>query len=189
MCTNNSQANNNGEEEFIEKLASWIVQGINKVLRMGIMHSYAPIHWHQWDKRKTHKRGVKYLAFTNRGDPSKPGPRRHWRVHPARECPMALVRDGVASRHLRLPSHPPRLRLAAPRPIPPRLIACLSEASLEGLATIYQAAEATGDFPKAARNVEVRLIGPKRRPIGLYPAVYRVWSRLHVDKVRAWDDR
>ena len=57
------------------------------------MHSYAPIHWHQWDKRKTHKRGVKYLAFTNRGDPSKPGPRRHWDVLFSSDFDVAMERD------------------------------------------------------------------------------------------------
>ena len=98
MCTTNARANNNGEEEFIEKLAKLDCTGNQqKILGMGIMHSYAPIQCQQWDKRKTHMRGVKYLAFINRGSPLHPGPRKHWRVHPARECPMVLVRVGALS--------------------------------------------------------------------------------------------
>ena len=50
--------------------------------------------------------------------------------------------------------------------IPPRLMTVIIEADMEPLVLSLQASEATGDFPGG-------LFGPKRRPFGLYRAVYR----------------
>ena len=91
----NAGASDNGKAEDVEKLLNWIVQDFKTHQRIGIMQKYAIVDSHQGGKHKTHKRGVKYPAFTNRGNPPNPGSRKHWRVHPARGCPTVLFRVGA----------------------------------------------------------------------------------------------
>ena len=64
--------------------------------------------------------------------------------------------------------------------------ALLPQALLESLVELYHAAEATGDFGSAIRLVVVPLITAKRRPIGLYSALVRVWASARKRLVYQW---
>ena len=69
-----------------------------------------------------------------------------------------------------------KLRTSTPDGWHPRHIALLPLPLLQTLVGLFHAAEATGDFGPAIRLVVVPLITAKRRPIGLYSALVRVWA-------------
>ena len=71
-----------------------------------------------------------------------------------------------------------------------RAIAALPEGQLRALADLLNACEATGTWPERWRLVLIVLL-PKpdggRRPIGLFPAVIRVWMRARSAALREWE--
>ncbi len=72
----------------------------------------------------------------------------------------------------------------------PRQLANLSDAALEVLATLLQIAELTGSWPpQVSLVVTVMLPKPSGgfRPIGLLPAIYRVWARARRGEADAWE--
>ena len=121
--------------------------------------------WHKLWKAEDHPR------------PPEPLPPLDWY-----SSPQPLVPAQIRTAAARLSS-----KTSAVCGFPPRLFAHLSEQALEGLALIYQAAEITMEFPADARATEVRLIGDKRCPIGLFGAVYRIWASIRVEDARRWE--
>ena len=74
--------------------------------------------------------------------------------------------------------------------IAPRALARLSEPLLRSLCAILMAVELSGRWPSIVQLVLIVLL-PKpdggRRPIGLFPAVVRVWARARRIASRAWE--
>eukprot|EP00974_Lingulodinium_polyedra_P028707 2764395-Lingulodinium_polyedra.AAC.1 len=73
----------------------------------------------------------------------------------------------------------------------PRGMAYLSEPGLRCMALIFVIVELWGDFPSAVAWLLVRLLrkpaGRSRRPIGLYPGIFRAWGRLRRAVMAAWE--
>jgi len=74
--------------------------------------------------------------------------------------------------------------------VAPRALARLSDHALRGLCAVLMAAELLGRWPSIAALVLIVLL-PKpdggRRPIGLFPAIIRVWARARSHVARAWE--
>ncbi len=74
----------------------------------------------------------------------------------------------------------------------PRGLACLSDEALATLATLLEAVETSGIWPRQLSMVVAALL-PKPaggyRPIGLAPAVYRLWSKVRRADADAWERR
>ena len=72
----------------------------------------------------------------------------------------------------------------------PRAVAALPQWQLQMLADILNECEATGVWPKRWNLVLIALL-PKpdggRRPIGLFPAVVRIWMRTRAPALRQWE--
>ncbi len=72
----------------------------------------------------------------------------------------------------------------------PRHFACLSDDALQALGTILQTVELTGRWPRQLECVVTALLPkPKggHRPIGLLPAVYRVWTKARRELTDRWE--
>jgi len=74
--------------------------------------------------------------------------------------------------------------------VAPRAFARLSDSLLRALCVILMAAELAGAWPSLVDFVLIVLI-PKsdggRRPIGLFPALVRIWARSRAFAARAWE--
>ncbi len=74
----------------------------------------------------------------------------------------------------------------------PRHISCLSEEALQSLSLILAAVEASAMWPTQVSLIVAALL-PKPaggfRPIGLAPAVYRVWSKARRLEADAWEKK
>ena len=71
----------------------------------------------------------------------------------------------------------------------PRHIGLLSNNLLEVLSTLYEILERTGHMPQQQRQVHVFLLNKTSggtRPIGLFTAFYRVWSKARATTAAAW---
>jgi hypothetical protein len=104
-------------------------------------------------------------------------------VQPQGQMPPLTVEE-VRAAALRF-----KLRTCTPDGWHPRHIALLPHALLAALVQLYHAAEATGDFAEGTRLVVVPLITAKRRPIGLYSALVRVWAAARKQLVYRWSRR
>ncbi len=69
----------------------------------------------------------------------------------------------------------------------PRHFALLSDGSLKMLGQLIRIIESVGDFPSRTQDVAVALITDKRRPIGLYRALFRLWARLRRPLADEWE--
>jgi hypothetical protein len=74
----------------------------------------------------------------------------------------------------------------------PRCFGFLSDPALAGLAQLFLLAEAMGVSPTAWQKVLIRLI-PKpgstdTRPIGLFPAIHRIWAKTRVPHIQNWQN-
>ncbi len=82
------------------------------------------------------------------------------------------------------------LREASTSGLHPRQIANLGDEALEVLAILLEIAEITGAWPpQIGLVVTVMLPKPKGgfRPIGLLPAIYRVWARARRREADEWE--
>ncbi len=74
----------------------------------------------------------------------------------------------------------------------PRGLECLSDDALATLATMLEAVESSGIWPRQLSMVVAALL-PKPaggyRPIGLAPAVYRLWAKVRKADADAWEKR
>ena len=70
----------------------------------------------------------------------------------------------------------------------PKHFRLLQPETLGGLASILNASEQLGFLPSAMRHIQVALIGAKRRPIGLFPSVFRLWGRCRAEALKAWEE-
>ncbi len=72
----------------------------------------------------------------------------------------------------------------------PRQLACLSDEALLTLSIILQAVEVSGRWPRQVSMVITPLIPKPKggfRPIGLLPAIYRLWAKARRDLADRWE--
>ncbi len=88
----------------------------------------------------------------------------------------------------RSPNFPPSL----PRGFHPRALAALSEGALTALSTILAAVETSGQWPRQVCLVTTALLPKPKggfRPVGIMPAIYRLWSKARRDLTDPWEAR
>ncbi len=74
----------------------------------------------------------------------------------------------------------------------PRLLAALSDDALEVLATLLQAVEVSGRWPRQIGLVVSALLPKAKggfRPIGILPGVYRLWAKARRDVTDRWEEK
>ena len=69
----------------------------------------------------------------------------------------------------------------------PRHFGRLGDDPLAGLGALFQIWLVLGAFPTGASGVRVALITAKRRPIGLFRSVVRLFARAGIHRVQAWE--
>ena len=102
---------------------------------------------------------------------------------PSALLPLLRVED------LRKAAQPFKLRTCATDGWHPRHYGLLCDDALAVLARVLWLVELFGDFPKKTRGLQVRLITAKRRPIGWYKGLFRVWAASRRKLVRLWEER
>ena len=76
--------------------------------------------------------------------------------------------------------------------ISPRALARLSDECLDALAALLFSFEEHGEWGEEIKNVLIVLLAKAdggRRPIGLFPALIRIWMRARAEHAREWEDR
>jgi hypothetical protein len=74
----------------------------------------------------------------------------------------------------------------------PRCFGFLSEGALQGLTKLFLLAEAIGVFPTPWQQVLIRFMPEPgsidTRPIGLFPAIHRIWATTRVPFIPQWQN-
>ena len=102
---------------------------------------------------------------------------------PSALLPLLQVED------LRKAAQSFKLRTCATDGWHPRHYGLLCDDALAVLARVLWLVELFGDFPKKTRGLQVRLITAKRRPIGWYKGLFRVWAASRRKLVRLWEEK
>ena len=72
----------------------------------------------------------------------------------------------------------------------PRFVGLLLDSALAELILIFDISEALGELPPQLEMTQINLlIKPQggRRPIGWYQSLFRIWSRVRMPEVKAWE--
>ena len=104
-----------------------------------------------------------------------------WLAKPRGELPPIRA-DDIRSAAMRFPR-----KTSAVCGWHPRHFGLLASGTLQGLACILNMAESIGTMPTPAQAVVTRLITNKRRPIGLFTSLFRVWGKIRSSIARGWE--